>query len=913
MTALRRSCAALAARSSGSVGGSALPPLFLAPCLERPRAPPPPPQQRRAASSSSAPLRTADATNKLGLRNFFDSLWPSDRDAGDGAAATSGKKKRMKKDNPTTWNIHKTQSQFRIAARKGDADRLLALYPRLAAEAFSHAWLTLEPHEIWTAATVLLRPARPHWRSEALVAPTTTRRERLQQSLMLQQARMAVRLLRDAPTLWDAPHDGQSLALLLSALTTVASDASLAHLLHLRERLMEEYPDAGPPADLGAVVLRAACSTDDAKGLRKLLELRPAWVQADSAKWQARALQLLLRFGEADFALEHAAAPASEGGLLGVLPLARADSQSLTALVASASRAGLADRSLVRDAATELHRRIAEDRSASDQTWHALILHASLKQDGGAAEVEALVALMDRLKTTRPRTDISLFALLLHTHSKALHAAADGSEDDILQLFNKVEAISGKAPDSDAFAVGVRALLGSITPLCEGGAPVAKTETAPMVMLGPHHHDRDRAAPPPSQVSSPEQRYEATALYIRYLATGGKAHPDVTGPLVHAWADAFLPDPSRALMYLDELRTESVDDVPTQLYVQVLEACERASDWANARKVLQRMHADRVILTQNERKLASSAGMLAAPHPETALEVYKTLRDLPRLPGQAPYTAAHWRNLFSLYSRICVTFAPPVTTDFHVPAPAALDFLRDILRAGYELDAPLLTSLLSLCSAAGKHYSKVGGIHRDEARERMAEVAATVHQIDELILLRSRDAQPNVALVSALMDAYNCITEHERVFEIWYRLLAFRVPLQGSVLSVVLDTCGYAQRYKEGLEVWQVGSRSVGLSHINANCWLSYVEFLVRCGHLRAAIDVTFGEMRQALLDHPSMGKEAVEGIYEPAVAMLFRFTLYRREAGQGDEELQHISQRIRNEAPWLSHVLRMTVPRLSD
>ncbi len=115
-------------------------------------------------------------------------------------------------------------------------------------------------------------------------------------------------------------------------------------------------------------------------------------------------------------------------------------------------------------------------------------------------------------------------------------------------------------------------------------------------------------------------------------------------------------------------------------------------------------------------------------------------------------------------------------------------------------------------------------------------------QMTHELLKRDATLEPDLALINALMNAYNRVDEPAMVLAIWDSLSATRQEVDGTTMSVVFDTAGRHGLLALARKV--VAERREGMGK---GAWDSWLECLARCGRLEEAIEVACGEMRRGL------------------------------------------------------------------
>ena len=99
---------------------------------------------------------------------------------------------------------------------------------------------------------------------------------------------------------------------------------------------------------------------------------------------------------------------------------------------------------------------------------------------------------------------------------------------------------------------------------------------------------------------------------------------------------------------------------------------------------------------------------------------------------------------------------------------------------------------------------------------------------------------PSIALLNAMLDAYNKVAAVHDAFKVWDTIFLSRIYNNQSV-SIILDTCGWAKVSHKASQIWnQLVARGFVF---NKNNWDSRVECLCRIGRLDDALKVVCLEM----------------------------------------------------------------------
>ncbi|KAK4056593.1 hypothetical protein OIO90_002441 [Microbotryomycetes sp. JL221] len=223
--------------------------------------------------------------------------------------------------------------------------------------------------------------------------------------------------------------------------------------------------------------------------------------------------------------------------------------------------------------------------------------------------------------------------------------------------------------------------------------------------------------------------------------------------------------------------------------------------------------------------------------------------------------------------------------DVLAPSRLVLEFLSDMRTATPPCPPDSVTYSMLL-----SHYSK-----------RVSEASAShVSRLHSLIKLDST-LDPDTALFNSLMAAYSRVASYQNALRIWDSMIANssfneRIRPDHVTLSIVLDTCGYANDDRRAIEIWdqvKVGRAGAGLDTRNVKNWDSFVECMCRCKKWDEAERAVFEQMGS-------------RGEVEPQSSTLQTLLKMSRtdEAAEWQHRWQKYSQRAKEELPHLWNML---------
>lgn len=485
---------------------------------------------------------------------------------------------------------------------------------------------------------------------------------------------------------------------------------------------------------------------------------------------------------------------------------------------------------------------------AQRSLWHALLIYKSLA-DGADAALELA---QRAIANGKLRPTAETYALLLQ--APGLLASVE-TDDDAAAVLSRLSSLLGVAADKRAYAIAMRALLGQSPSLLNHSS--SSSSSSPL-----------QPSPP-----TPGQIREADDLYQRALrAIDGPPDNALVHPLLLAYTSSYLPSLSRALQLYD-----AVPDPDLGLYNALLSACAQARDMASAKALLARGGRRQRPFERLDAKsrLAQLILLLKASQSyDEAFDVYEAaLRAVvPReqhhdmdeggrsTSSDAFGGPAGWLVILDTFSKLRLASARKP------PAEMVMSIVDDMRHSGVELGAKAYTTLLDYFAKAATSLLQRGTVadggpaSSDEQQQLHDELESLRRSIIAIhaILQRSTWIQPDMPLLTALMDAYNRVGLFDRGLDIWNRLVLAHAAIGQSTLAVLMDLCGRAAagarnsagrfRYEgTGRRAWKSGRAMLADGAApNKSAWDAYVEFLCRVGRLDEATDVVLGDMAHA-------------------------------------------------------------------
>lgn len=363
--------------------------------------------------------------------------------------------------------------------------------------------------------------------------------------------------------------------------------------------------------------------------------------------------------------------------------------------------------------------------------------------------------------------------------------------------------------------------------------------------------------------SSPNKIRETQMLYDRLRSIGVFLGYKAVAPLLRAYCQAFVPSLSDAVKLVDNLLEdlrarpssslsgEDSQNVGTSIVFLINHACVRLRDPGPALQVISRLQQAGLTLWETAKPEIIRQLLPAAVTWREAFAIYQSvsLSHLGKGAGFDPGKGAAFEAYVSIIEQFrqlsCVDDKRSNNTKSDTQSPAPPEYLlaivKDMQQAGCKVPNFLFVNILV-------HYSK-------RTNPSYEGVQAT-HDL----LKNDANFEPDNRVVTALMMAYSRVGEPSVVFAIWDRLVATNHPVESHTLSVIFDTYGRYGRLHDARATFALarrmdaerlasGSTSQRAILMNKDAWDSYLECLARCGQLREAVDLLFGDMRRSLLE----------------------------------------------------------------
>lgn len=623
----------------------------------------------------------------------------------------------------------------------------------------------------------------------------------------------------------DVPPIACHLSLLASSLRT---DAQPRALLRCLLALQAQYEQYRTEAQDWTIVLTGFAGAGDMWGMwlawRVMLRIPDMRV---STKLRDTVLATLLQCGHVTRAQRLASSPAHRGGLW---PLEQQQVRSLATFVECACRAGHASDHQV--ASIVEHLRGRSKRHV--EVWHALFVHAAMT--GG--DKELLRSVEEALNTDTVHFAPESFDIVFFGQRQRLaQLVSSGTEEEAQDYLYDTSRLLRVKPTRNAFAAAIHAILGIAPSLLE--YPYARHPVPPRSGV---------QIPGPIPTYTPGQVHSATKLYWHFRKRGGVPDDALVHPLIVAHTSSFIPKLSDALAIYRDLctscedhgtsRQDRVASITMSTYELLIAACARANDVIAMQSIVQDMSRDGTKL-DHELRLKILMTCLHARQPLPAwFTVYESVRDT--CSHGSPFSRQGWLTILDQFAKLS-------DVGIVVPPTMILHIIQDMQQFGMAPDVKVYTVLLDYI---GRAYTR----SRQQA-----------HTQDELLVYRQavlglhrllqHDAriQPDLHLITALMNAYNRVHLPMFVLELWKRLVIADTHVDPSCLAVFLDTCGRHGLMTDARRAW-AWSRRHDAAHtpwpVNKDVWDAWIECLARCGALREAIDQTFTSMAADLSQH---------------------------------------------------------------
>lgn len=724
-----------------------------------------------------------------------------------------------------------------------------------------------------------------------------------------QDGMLARQMFDDMTTLFGFTPDARDCrrSVLGCALDNHSASRTLNHLLGLRSTF-EDYRNASYDAE--SIVILHLCTKDE-KGLRVAERLRTFLVEANVKLDQIARdtyLRLLFRVGKIDKAKEIAQNDTNGASLL---PLSQQSTCSLTKFLKRIAGAGVGDWPIALQMADEVLQRAREDKSAvSNADWKGLLFYTGV--------VKGPTAALDMAKDARRRgllqADEEVFTLLLLSHEEQLrNIAQGGTEEDVMRLFARIEDSCHVSPSSDSYTVAMRALLGLQVPSLLSKNSHKSDRQNLQIMSAMKIEDEAGAIPAVSRRSVPKytpgQVHEASLLYQRLKAYGLQPTQALVSSLLVAYASSYIPQVDRALELYRDWRSCG-RELEAEAYNILLLACAKARDIKTAQQILQDMIKQGVLLKHRALTDLVILMMEASHSYDAAHEVYCRVRDAAEklnesvqsstAPKKAIFDEGGWLKIIDRYSKL------QFSQESLPPANIIMEMFSEMRACGFAPEPKQFTTLLRMYGRSAtqalqqiQHLDPGDKSGHKTIFSKVEEVTEAIDIIHKY-LQREESVEPDLILITALMDAYNRVNRSRNALEIWHRLLLTKVDVDSACIAVVLDTCGHAGLIQEGRRVWEWVQKSDNRKQqCNKGVWDAWVECLARCGNLLEAIDTVFVEMQPALRQRgEGQGPDA------KTMEMLLRFASAERHQRNRESSedryylLGHLKKRVQAEMP---------------
>lgn len=178
-----------------------------------------------------------------------------------------------------------------------------------------------------------------------------------------------------------------------------------------------------------------------------------------------------------------------------------------------------------------------------------------------------------------------------------------------------------------------------------------------------------------------------------------------------------------------------------------------------------------------------------------------------------------------------------------VPPDLLAEFITDIKRAGFRMDAKMYTTIISRFTSFLRKRRRQ--LSESELLEMIPStddktVSQTLHLLRKLHGAIRLDSflDVDVPLLNALMDAYNQLGAWTECFSVWQELVDRHAwddsheAFQPS-LSIIFDACGYSKQLARGRRIWRWATK--GAVPVNQNNLSAWVECLCRSGQILEA------------------------------------------------------------------------------
>ena len=297
--------------------------------------------------------------------------------------------------------------------------------------------------------------------------------------------------------------------------------------------------------------------------------------------------------------------------------------------------------------------------------------------------------------------------------------------------------------------------------------------------------------------------------------------------------------------------------------------------------LLDEMRRRHVVLGHSSSMRLMISLMDRAEHHHDAFRAYSYVRSLdPTDMGEIDYL-----QIIQHFIRLVLPKSP-------WPLPKlTFEFLRDMRDVGIPPQAKVYTMMINEYTrylrrrrrerAASSSSGELTGVD-----ERIAShTIQTIQKIHSIVKLDSF-LDIDLALLTALMDAYNQLQLWPETFEIWNEIVgrhrAERDATGGMTslqrvayrpaLSVILDACGYSGNLGRARKIWE-WAHGRDMIRCGYGNWKSWIETLCRCGKTMEACDIVKGPFKREFLTGEPGSVSRVDEDELPVLEMLVRFS----------------------------------------
>lgn len=720
-------------------------------------------------------------------------------------------------------------------------------------------------------------------------------------------------------------------ALASLVLQQASSSSAYAYFQSLCSRF-KEYARASHSKD-AMVILYLCDKFEDLQIAQQMWEF--LMKNEKTLDWEVRDFyfHILFKYGQAFKAMSIAKRGVYRSRMF---PVSQQTEFSLASFLRGISRAGEGKWYLASKMADELLSRCRTQAGSvllTSYEWQALLMHKGLVHGGPAA----LRMVAEAVQNYQYHADAKTFNILLLCHERELLGIAEyGTEDDVRRLFDQIEQSCKVKPDRDSFSIGISTLLGKMPSLLyrtteEVTIDATEKVLEPVKVVGKKisesfqdddDDDLSSLFTPASQrtlQNTPGQIHEATLLYKVFRSYHLIPDKTMAHSLITAHATTYIPSLSKAVELYKDLRScltsqgaKMEERIDRLTYDVLLTACARSRDLTIAQEIIQDLINDGITLNESNAANLVVLLMEASHSHQAAYESYCQLRDAAEqinqrssssrdnttLKKKSPFSKDGWSQIIHSFTRL----------SFHdsdlPPVDYILEMMNDMIAAGVGHDVIPYASYLRLYGhTATSILSKdLGQVERRVTLDKLQDSVIQMHKYFQ----SQTEFEPDMAIVTALMDAYNRVRLPHSSLEIWNRLILNHAEISSATIAVVLDGCGYGGLINEARRVWKwTRSRPEVKTLCNKGVWDAYVECLARCGHLSEAINVVFDEMQPELL---ACGHESVDA---KTMEMMLRFASHTRHRWTRDVQeeyilLSQIKTRMKREMPNIWNQVKM-------